>query len=194
MAFIAIDPIMGEVDLAVVDPAGPGVFNPFNGGIGSGRSSFYMEELRGYDQNLGAGVFQFAQAGAGITPGAVVEFVPSLVNGRIVMTATPWAGSANSGRKLGVALAAPVAGQWAWFQVDGPAIINVSASPTVNAPGYWQSAGVLSSSAVAGKQAGGVVFATASGVTIGSGFGATILPSTQAIALLCRPEAQGAIT
>ncbi|MGN6124700.1 MAG: hypothetical protein ACTHOJ_17285 [Sphingomonas oligoaromativorans] len=194
MTFIATDPILGQVDISVVDPTGPAPFNPFNGGTGAGRSSFYMEELRGYDPNLGAGVFTYAQFGAGITAGTVCEFTPTLVSGRIVLTATPWTGTANSGRKLGVAVATGANGQWGWFQVDGPAIVNVSASPTVNAAAYWQANGVVSSTGVASKQACGMVFATASGVTLGSGSGATVLSATQAVALLCRPEAQGAIT
>lgn len=194
MTFIALDPIMGEVDLAIVDPTGPAPFNPFNGGTGAGRSSFYMEELRGNDPNLGAGVFQYAIAAAGITAGTVVEFVPTLVNGKMVLTATPWAGVVNSARKLGVAVASPAVGQWGWFQTDGCAIVNVNASPTVNGAAYWQAAGVISSTAVASKQASGIVFATASGVTIGQGTAAVVLSATQAIALLTRPEAQGAIT
>jgi hypothetical protein len=44
---------MGAVDLSIVDTVGPGPLN-LVAGTGSGRMSFYNEELRGYDPALGA--------------------------------------------------------------------------------------------------------------------------------------------
>lgn len=195
MAFIAINPTLGEIDLSIVDPAGPGVFNPFNSGATRGYSSFYMEELHGYDQNLGAGTFVYAKFSGTIAADTVVEFTPSQdASGRMVMSATAWAGTANTGKQLGVAVAAGVAGQWGWFQVQGNAIVNCQGAPAAGNPAYWQAAGVLSPTAVAGKQALGATFSTAAAVTIGSGTSAVVLSATQAVVNLSRPIAQGAIT
>lgn len=193
MSFIAYDPILGEVKLTDVDAVGPGPLN-LVAGTGAGRMSFSMEMLRGYDPALGGGEFVYAQAGGTLAAGAVVQFNESLVSGAIVDTAAAWAGTANSGDVLGVAVAALTVGQWGWFQVGGHAIANVSGAPVAGNPVYWQAAGVVSPTAVAGKQMEGAKFSTAPAVTLGQGSTAITLSGTQAVLLLNRPSAQGAIT
>jgi hypothetical protein len=59
---------------------------------------------------------------------------------------------------------------------------------------YWQAAGVVSPTAVAGKQLLGAKFATAPSVTLGTGSNAVVLSATQAVVLLDRCTAQPAIT
>lgn len=193
MSFIAFDPILGEVNLTDVTLIGPGPLNLVNG-TGAGRMSFSMEVLRGYDAALGGGEFVFAQAGGTIAAGTVCQFTQSLASGAIVDTAAAWAGTANSGDVLGVAVAALTIGQWGWFQVGGHAIATCQGTPVAGNPVYWQAAGVVSPTAVAGKQMEGAKFSTAPAVTLGSGSTAVVLSATQAVLLLNRPSAQGAIT
>ena len=130
-----------------------------------------------------------------ITAGDVVSVTPTLVNGAIVLTAARWAGTAISGIPLAIAAASLFGGCFGWFQVSGLAVVQVSASPTVGNSAYWQSAnGVVSSTIVASKQVLGSMFATASGVTIGSGSTAIVLDALRAVISIQRPFAQGAIT
>lgn len=189
MAFVSYDQTLGEVDLTAIDPAGPGFANLVSG-TGSGRMNFYNQIVRGYDASLGGGEFMYAKFSGTIAAGTVVEITPSLSGGIVISSATAWAGTANSGRPLAVAVASGVAGQWGWFQVGGNAICTVSGTPAAGNPAYWQAAGVISPTSVNGKQALGAVFATANSVTVGK----TTLASTQAVVQLNRPTAQGAIT
>jgi hypothetical protein len=191
MSFVSYDPILGEVDLSIVDTSGPG---PFSIGGTAGRNSQYFGSIRGYDVNLGGGDFVYAKFGGTIAAGTVVEFAESLSNGQIVTTANAWAGTANTGRPLGVAVASGTSSNWGWFQVAGAAITTVSGTPTANAPVYWQASGVVSGTAVASKQMQSAQFATTNGVTIGSGASAVTLASTQALVLMNYPTAQDAIT
>jgi hypothetical protein len=193
MTFIKYDPLIGVVDLTAVDTQGPGPLNLVNG-TGSGRQSFYMEVMHGYDPNLGGGEFVYAQAAGTLTVGMVCQFTPSVSNGQVIEQATAWAGTANSGDVLGVAMAALTVGQWGWFQVEGHAIVNCSGAPVAGNPVYWQAAGVVSPTAVASKQVEGAKFASAPGITLGTGASAVTLSGTQAVLLLNRPSAQGAIT
>lgn len=193
MAFVAINTMLGEVDLSTIDPAGPGFSNPI-AGTGSGRMNFYNQVLDGYDPNLGGGEFLYAKFSGTIAAGTVVELTPSISGGAIITQATAWAGTANTGRPLGVAVGSGASGQWGWFQVSGNAITTVQGTPAAGNPMYWQAAGVISATGVAGKQMLGAVAATAVSQTIGQGNAAVVLTSTQAVIQLMRPHAQGAIT
>jgi hypothetical protein len=194
MSFIAYDPILGVVKLTDIDPVGPGPLNLVNG-TGAGRQSFSFEPIRGYDANLGGGEFVFAQYGATIVAGTVVQFNQTLVNGNIVNTAVAWAGTANSGDILGVAVAATGAlNQWGWFQIGGNAIVTCQGAPVSGNPAYWQAAGIISPTAVAGKQVIGCKFATAPAITLGSGASAIVLSATQAVVTIEIPTVQTQIT
>lgn len=191
MAYVSYDDVLGAVDLSIVDTAGPGAYTP---GGAAGRQNFYNMELRGYDPNLGGGVFVYAKYSGTIAAGTVVELTPSLSGGVVITSATAWAGTANTARPLGVAVTAGTSSNYGWFQVQGNAITTVQGTPAAGNPVYWQAAGVVSPTAVAGKQALGAQFQTAVSQTIGSGTSAVTLTSTQAIVLLQRPCAQSAIT
>lgn len=196
MAFVSYDPILGEVDLSIVDNGGPGPFSiPGSANATYGRNSQYFGEIRGYDVNLGAGTFVYAAYGATITAGQAVQFTESLSGGKIITTANLWTGAANSGAPLAFAVAATgTTGNWGWFQVQGIAIVNVSASPTANTPVYWQANGTVSGTVVASKQMEGAQFASVAAITLGSGASAIVLPATQATALLQYPSGQGQLT
>lgn len=193
MSFIAYDPLLGAVKLTDIDPTGPGPLN-LVAGTGSSRMNFSFEMLRGYDASLGGGEFVFAQASGTLTAGAVCQFNQSLVNGAIVNGAALWAGTANSGDVLAVAMGAMTANQWGWFQVSGNAVVNCSGAPVAGNPVYWQAAGVVSPTLVNGKQMLGAKFATAPGITLGTGSSAIVLSGSQAVVLLDRCSAQSNIT
>jgi hypothetical protein len=193
MSFIAYDNTLGVVKLTDVDTVGPGPVN-LVAGTGAGRMSFSFEIMRGYDAALGGGEFVYAQATGTLAAGDVCQFNQTLVSGAIVNGAAKWAGTANSGDVIGVAVAAMTANQWGWFQVSGNAIVTCSGAPVAGNPAYWQAAGVVSPTLVAGKQLLGAKFATAPAVTLGTGSNAVVLSATQAVVLLDRCTAQPNIT
>jgi hypothetical protein len=193
MSFIAYDTTLGVVKLTDVDTVGPGPVN-LVAGTGAGRQSFSFEIMRGYDAALGGGEFVYAQATGTLAAGDVCQFNQTLVSGAIVNGAAKWAGTANSGDVIGVAVAAMTANQWGWFQVSGNAIVTCSGAPVAGNPAYWQAAGVVSPTLVAGKQLLGAKFATAPAVTLGTGSNAVVLSATQAVVLLDRCTAQPNIT
>jgi hypothetical protein len=193
MAFIAINQLLGEVDLTAIDTAGPGLAN-LTAGTGSGRQNFYLQTVSGYDPNLGGGEFAYMRFSGTIAAGTWCETTPSISGGVVIQNATAWAGTAVSGRPLAVAVSAGTVGQFGWFQVQGNAVATVSGAPAAGNPVYWQAAGVVSPTGVASKQVVNAVFATAVSQTIGQGSAAVTLSATQAIVTINRPFAQGAIT
>lgn len=193
MAFVALNDVLGEVDLTIIDTAGPGYQN-LVAGTGSGRQNFYLQTVAGYDPNLGGGEFQYMRFSGTIAAGTVCEITPSISGGIIIQNATAWAGTTVTGRSLCIAVSSGTVGQFGWFQVQGNAITTVQGAPAAGNPVYWQAAGVVSPTVVASKQMVNAVFATAVSQTIGQGSAAVALSATQAIVTVNRPFAQGAIT
>lgn len=194
MAFVALNDVLGEVDLTAIDTAGPGYQNLVSG-TGSGRMNFYSQVVAGYDPNLGGGEFMYLQYSGTIVAGTVCEITPSIASGAIILKATAWAGTTITGRPLCVAVAATGANtQFGWFQVGGNAVCTVQGAPAAGNPMYWQAAGVISPTGVAGKQIVNAMAATAVSQTIGQGSSAVALSATQAVVTVNRPFAQGAIT
>jgi hypothetical protein len=152
----------------------------------------------------------------GIGAGQVVQFAHGVESqsGALVLRATPWLGTANSGVSIGVALSNPLAtttssvpsntfgGQYAWFQISGNMVCYTGGAPAAGNQCYWNNAGgsgvggALQPSAVASKQAAGIQYATAVSQVLGvSGTaGAVTLPSNMAVVWGTFPVAQGAIT
>jgi hypothetical protein len=195
MAYTTYDPILGTVNFSDIDPVGPGPFGLVTGGpTGAGRQSFYNEEIRGNDGNLGGGTFQYVRFGATLTAGQVVQLSDALTSGQVVTSAILWTGTALSGQPIGVVVTGGATGQWGWVQVQGVAIAAVSGSPTANGAVYWQANGVVSSSVVASKQLVNAQFATTNNPTIGSGSSAVALGTGFALVHLNRPCGQSAIT
>ena len=186
MAFVAKSTFLGEVDFSIVDVSAPGTIG--------GADSFYNEILSAYDPVLGGAEFLFCKYAGTLTVGQVVEVTPSLSGGVLTFSATPWTGTANSGKPLGVVYVGGTSANYGWVQVGGAAIASISGSPVAGNPVYWQSTGVVSPTPVASKQMVNAVFATAPSVTLGSGAAAVTLTAAQAVVNLQRPFAQGAIT
>lgn len=191
MPFINNSDNLGFVDLYAVDTVGPGKL-ALAGGTTYGRFEFCGIEIDAVDSVLGGGTFVFVQAAGTIAAGAVVEMTQTSVNAgaRYDVSAQAWAGGANSGKPLGVALAAMTAGQWGWIQVQGLAVTNVSGAPAAGGQAYWQASGVISPTAVASKAVLNAQFASAVSATVGT----VALSGTQVLVLLNSPCAQGPIT
>jgi predicted RecA/RadA family phage recombinase len=167
-----------------------------------GGTAIFFQEEECIDPSLGEGQFVYALANGTITAGNVVELSAagvSIGGGASVvlaLEAVQWAGTANSGKALAVALASLVAGQYGWFQTQGFAFVTCNGTPTAGNPVYWQAAGVISGTGVASKQMLGAVWALAPGASLGQAFQGVVptLAAGFAIVLINEPEAQGAIT
>jgi hypothetical protein len=195
MAYTVFDDALGFVDLYLADTAGPGPEAFAGSAAGTyGRFNHPGIELRGRDFNLGGATFVFAKAAAAVTATQVCELTQAVTSGRYDVSAQPWAGAANTGKPICVAMATLAVGQWGWFQVQGLAIATCSGAPVAGNVAYWQAAGAVSPTAVAGKSVWNAQFASAPGVTIGSGASAVALSATQALLLLNRPSSEGVVT
>lgn len=196
MPYICSSDNLGFVDLYAVDTAGPGALKLAGSTATYGRFEYPGCEVTAVDQVLGGATLVFVQAAGTIAAGGVVELTQTSVNSgaRYDVSAQAWAGAANTGKPLGVALAAMTVGQWGWVQVQGIAVTNVSGAPAAGNPAAWQASGVISPTIVASKAVLNAQFASAVSITYGSGTGAVTLSGTQALVLLNRPCAQGPIT
>lgn len=181
--WIAKDTFFGDADLSTVDPTGPGVVN-LVAGTGSGRAAFPGAIVRGYHADFGEAEFIFLKGVASLTVGDVVSY------NALTGVTTRWAGTANSGAPLAVAISLPTSTQWAWFAIGGNVPANVSGSVAAGDIANFASTATLKSAAAAGKQVLNAVAASANGATVGT----TVLASTQAVYTMQRPFCQGAIT
>lgn len=144
----------------------------------------------GSDPGLGFGEFVYVQGTGTVNAGDWVEFTQALASGVITLKVQQWAGTANSGKSLGVALAILTGNLYGWVQVYGNAIANISGTVAAGDGAYWNAAGQTKSAAVASKQvlnaqATAANNASINGAAIGAGF---------AVYFLNYPIAQGAIT
>lgn len=150
----------------------------------------------------------------GLGAGQVCQFVHAKdAFGNLILQASVWTGTANSGLTLGVSLANPLAtttssnpsnafgGQYAWFQIAGAMVAYTAGSPAIGNQTYWaisggsSTGGAVTPSAVASKQMIGTQYASAAAATFGSGTSGLItLPSNMAVIWGSFPMAQGAIT
>lgn len=195
MAYTVADSELGFIDLYAIDTVGPGPLALALATPTYGRFNRPGFQLRGVDLALGGGWFMFVQFTGTVAAGGVVELSATPVNSgaRYDASAQAWAGTANSGKPLGVAMAAATTGQWGWVQVEGIAVTNTSGTVAAGNQQYWQASGVISSTGVASKALLGAVAVSANNATYGSGNGAVTL-SGQSLVLLSNPTAQGPIT
>lgn len=129
----------------------------------------------------GAGEFIFLLGVAATTVGDVVTYDLSTATS----ATTRWAGTANSGAPLAVAMSANVANQMGWYQISGAALVNVGTNATAGNPVYYGAAtATVGGTTQAGKQVMGATFLSTT--TTASGL--------QALVLLNRPHVQGATT
>lgn len=131
---------------------------------------------------------------AGIGVGMICELAYTLTSGVLIITATPWAGTVQTGKPLAVAMANILPQQAGWFQVQGAAITVVTGTVTLNAAVYFGAVGTLQTTLVASKQVIGATAASVISSVIGAGNGAVTLPSYQALVFLNRPSVQTQIT
>lgn len=192
MAYAFYDSLIGMVSPTDVDFAGPGP-GPNVGGVTFGRMNFYLEELKAYDATLGAATLKYARYSGTIAAATVCEVTATIVGTALIESATPWQGVANSGRVLCVSLTAGVVGQFGWFVVQGHALVTTNGTAVVGSPLYWQANGVVSSTAVAGKQMLSAAVSVPLSTTLGSGASAVTTTATQAVIAVNRPFAQGQI-
>ena len=191
MAYVASTTRIGIVDLASVAVT---LGTPGNSQLPSVTLEPQLGEIAtGWDPNLGGGEFMYLKAAGTIAQYTVCELSYSLAAGYLTITATPWAGTALSGKPLCVALNAMTVNQYSWFQIQGSAIAVTNGTDAVG-PVYFQASGVVSSAAVISKQIINATIAVTHGAVIGQGSTAITLSGTQAILFINRPCAQGAIT
>ncbi len=130
---------------------------------------------------LGLGEFIYLKGVASTVLGSVVSYQVSDGTAQ-TGTTTLWAGTVNMPVPLALATAATVASTYGWYQIGGSAICAISGTIADGDDLFYQAAGVLSATLVAGKQALGIQAASANAVP----------SSGKAIATLDRPHAQGA--
>lgn len=167
---------------------------------GTEPSGMYVQ---GADPSLGIGQFVYAQMSnaSGCGAGDVCEltattYSPNGTSVSVVMSVQQWAGTANSGKTLCVALAAVAQNQFGWFQVYGAALVHSSGAVAAGASAYWNAAGVVQTTAVASKQmvsAQALVANSASFGQVSAGVVPT-LTASQSIWFINSPHAQSAIT
>jgi hypothetical protein len=172
--------------------------NP-NLALGTEPSGMYVQ---GFDPSLGIGQFMYAQMSnaTGCIAGNVCELTQTLYTSglsiSLVNSAQQWAGTANSGKNLCVALTALAQNQYGWFQVYGAALVTVSAAAAVGNSAYWNALGIVQPSAVASKQMVSATCVVATSASFGpSTLGTTpALSAAQAVYFINAPHAQSAIT
>lgn len=132
------------------------------------------------NETLGEGEFIYLSGAANVDAGDVCSYEITYVSSVATSAVVPWAGTANMPVPLGVATAATVAGTWGWYQISGSAVVNASGTVADGDDLFWQAAGVVSATAIAGKQ---MVNATAASAN-------DVPASGQVIVTMDRPAAQ----
>src|SRR5271170_2213933 len=82
----------------------------------------------GYDNYWGGVEFMYCYFTSTLGPWAPVTFLPALLNGRYVFTASAIANTANQARPMGFTVTAQATGQYGWCAVSGliPALSTAS--------------------------------------------------------------------
>jgi hypothetical protein len=160
------------------------------------------QTIQGFDQSLGIGSFVYAQVSnaAGVSQGNVCEITSTVSSNGLSYFLTnsvqQWAGTANSGKNLCVALVTLTQFQFGWFQIFGNALVTVSGTLGAGSSAYWNALGVVQSAAVASKQMVSAVGQVAAGASFGpNSFGVTPTVATgYSVIQIANPHAQSAIT
>lgn len=141
--------------------------------------------VRAIDPTYGAGEFICLQGVASTVVGSVVTWagVNSTAAQPFQTALAP--ATANLGQPLAVAMAATLAGQFGWYQIQGNAVCATNGTLAAG-PGkvYLAGSGQVSSAAVAGEEVVNAINVSATGTPA----------ANQAIVSIMRPFAQGAIT
>lgn len=147
-------------------------------------------EITGQDPNLGAGTFVYAQGTGTILAGDVVEITQALAAGILTTKVQQWAGTALTGKTLGVAVGVLTGNLFGWVQIQGNAITNIGGAVAAGDIANFNAAGQLKTAVVASKQVLNCQATAANNATIGT----VAIGATKAVYYLNRPFAQGAIT
>ena len=144
-----------------------------------------LGEIRlGWDPALGSAEFIYLKGVASLAVGDVVTY------NALTGATTRWAGTANTGAPLAIAVSTPTASQYGWFQISGNAIVTCSGTVAAGDAAFYSATATVKTAAVNGKQVLNCVAASANGATVGT----TTLASTQAVYTINRPFVQGQIT
>jgi hypothetical protein len=185
MAFKCSNPRLGVVDITSTTTIAPGTAN---------LPSVVLEPqlgevVTGWDPYLGGGEFIYLKGVASTAAGDWVSY-----NAYTGVT-TRWAGTANTGAPLAVAMTANTsASSYGWYQIGGNAVATVTGTVAAGDIVNFSATAAVKTAAAAGKQVLNAVAASANGATYGTGNAAVTLASTQAIYTIQRPFCQGAIT
>lgn len=106
MAFVVSTPQLGFQQIAVTSTT---------------QNNTLGETVRAYDQSIGAGEFIYLLGCANTVVGSVVTFNTTTFQTSIAL------GTANQGGTVAVAMSANVAGQYGWYQIEGPTSIKKTA-------------------------------------------------------------------
>jgi hypothetical protein len=141
--------------------------------------------VRGYDANLGEGEFIYLLGAASTAAGDVVSY------NAYTGATTRWAGTANTGAPLAVAVTANTSSSaYGWYQLAGNAVVNCSGTVAAGDAAFFSATAQVKTAAAAGKQVLNCVAATANNATVGG----SALGTGFAVYTVQRPFAQGAIT
>lgn len=181
MAFSLQSSTLGAATTTDVTAIAPGISN-----LPSTVLEAQLGEIRqGWDPALGSGEFIYLKGVASLAVGDVVEY------NAYTGATTRWAGTANTGKPLAVAVSTPTASQYGWFQIQGNAIVTCSGTVAAGDAAFFSATASVKTAAVAGKQVLNMTAASANGATV-SGHGT--LASTSAVYTINRPFCQGQIT
>lgn len=180
MTFYFQSNTIGAPDITNVTSIAPGVSN-----LPSTVLEAQLGEIRqGWDSALGSAEFIYLKGVASLAVGDVVTY------NAFTGATTRWAGTANTGAPLAIAVSAPSSSQYGWFQISGNAVVTCSGTVAAGDAAFYSATATLKTAAVNGKQVLNCVAASANGATVGS----TALASTQAVYTINRPFVQGQIT
>jgi hypothetical protein len=176
----------GSVPGASADSASSGGGGPTVGVAGALPPVGAIRKFYDSTGKYGVGEFIYLPGVASLAVGDVVSYNLSAgVNGTTDATVVRWAGTANTGSPLAVAMTANTSSTtYSWYQIEGAAVINTSGTVAAGDSAYWSSTATLKSAAAAGKQVLGAIAFSANGVPA----------ANQAVYTINRPHSQGAIT
>lgn len=144
-----------------------------------------MRQFSDLTGKYGSGTFVYLPGVASLAVADVVNYNLSAGVSYTDATAVRWAGTANTGAPLAIAMDANTGPTtFSWYQVQGAAVVNTSGTVAAADKAYFAATAKLQSTAVGGKQAIGALAFSANGV-----------PATnQAIYTLDFPNVQSQIT
>ena len=141
------------------------------------------------EDTLGPAILLYTVGVAGLIAGDVVYYDMLPGNPTTVRVS---ASNAHSGRALAVAINAPQAGQYGWFQITGVAIVNVLAGAVLGPAFASATAGSLTSTAGAGGQIDGMSLSSGVGTpSAGKAYASINYPTMQTQVVLDDPASDG---